>query len=310
VQCIANAGGGKYYDAKNAAELKVAASEVKEKIAAAQAPPPASPTTTPTPYVKKEESLYGDPIRGGDAYADAVPIPSDKLFHLDHTQPKGKQDFFSLAVRGGQSLIVTMTSGLSSSVGAVISDAQHQQLASGDVDAGRRQKQIRRDVADHQDGTYYILIGSPYYPQDSDSIFRVDLVNNYDANSDRDAGSEESRALEVAPDVYMHNYMNGDTDQIDIFKFKADGGTAYAFKARPGDPKATLQLQATNSDGDALGQAQSPNPGAAAKLEDLKVAKSGSVYVKVSYDQYGSKGPYSFALGNGDIDSPPPPPVQ
>jgi hypothetical protein len=61
LQCIANAGGGKYYDARNAAELKIAASEVKERIAmaptAAQTPSPAS---TPTPYAKAGEPLYGE----------------------------------------------------------------------------------------------------------------------------------------------------------------------------------------------------------------------------------------------------------
>ncbi len=35
LQCVANAGGGKYYDAADAKQLKVAASEVKERVAAA-----------------------------------------------------------------------------------------------------------------------------------------------------------------------------------------------------------------------------------------------------------------------------------
>lgn len=47
LQCIANAGGGKYYDAKNAAELKVAASAVERSIAAA--PTPAA-TATPSEF--------------------------------------------------------------------------------------------------------------------------------------------------------------------------------------------------------------------------------------------------------------------
>jgi hypothetical protein len=52
----------------------------------------------------------------------------------------------------------------------------------------------------------------------------------------------------------------------------------------------------------------SPNRGAVAKLEGLKLAKPGYIYVKVSYDQYEAKGPYSLALGIGEVDSPPPPP--
>jgi len=53
----------------------------------------------------------------------------------------------------------------------------------------------------------------------------------------------------------------------------------------------------------------SPNRGAVAKLEGLKLAKPGYIYVKVSYDQYEAKGPYSLTLGIGEVDSPPPPPA-
>jgi Mg-chelatase subunit ChlD len=47
LQCVAKSGGGKYYDAANAGELKVAASEVKERIATAPAP---TPQASPTPF--------------------------------------------------------------------------------------------------------------------------------------------------------------------------------------------------------------------------------------------------------------------
>jgi len=48
LQCVANAGGGKYYDAANANELKLAASEVKAQVVAA-APAP-TPQAVPTPF--------------------------------------------------------------------------------------------------------------------------------------------------------------------------------------------------------------------------------------------------------------------
>ena len=307
LECVARDGGGKYYDAAGASELKLAATEVKEKIASSPAAPPASPTSTPTPYVKAAESLYGDPIHGGDSYDGAVTMPTGKLFHLDHPQPTKKQDFFSLQVKGGQTIVATITSGASSSVGAVISDSKRNSLQSTDVDPARRVSVIKADVADQQDGTYYILIGSQYNAQGPDSTFQVDLVNNYDANSDRDAGTDESRALEVPPGTYMHNYMS-DVDQMDVFKFKAEAGKSYQFKVRPSSANATLQLQAVDSDGVQLGNGQSVNRGAVAKIENLKIPKAGYIFVKVSYDHYADKGPYSMAFGPGDVDSPPPPP--
>ncbi len=50
LQCVANAGGGKYYDAADAKQLKVAASEVTERVAAAPAPAPPTPQAAPTPF--------------------------------------------------------------------------------------------------------------------------------------------------------------------------------------------------------------------------------------------------------------------
>jgi hypothetical protein len=50
------------------------------------------------------------------------------------------------------------------------------------------------------------------------------------AGSDRDAGSDESRAIEIKPGTYLHNYLS-DIDTIDVFKFKASG--ARAINSRP-----------------------------------------------------------------------------
>jgi hypothetical protein len=56
------------------------------------------------------------------------------------------------------------------------------------------------------------------------------------------------------------------------------------------------------------GDGSSPNAGAVAKMENLKVAKAGWIFVKVRYYDGNNSGDYSFALGPGDIDSPPKPP--
>jgi hypothetical protein len=306
LQCVAKAGGGKYYDAANAGELKVAASEVKERIEAAPAAPP-TPSATPT-YVKQGEPLYGDPIRGGDSYEKAVPLPVGKLFHLDHQQPKGAHDFFSVQVKGGQTIKVSIVAGPSNgSIGAIIANPKHEKLISADIDGPRRNYEFLQDVVDQQDGTYYIMIGSPYYPEEVDDTFRVDLIGNFDANSDRDAGSDENRALEVAAGSYPRNYMS-DVDTMDVFKFKVDGGKTYTFKARPANSQATIQIQIVDGDGVDLGSGSSPNAGAVAKVENIKLAKSGSIYVKLSFYHYTAKGHYAFAFGEGDVDSPHPEP--
>ena len=308
LQCIANAGGGKYYDAKDAAGLKIAASEVKEKIVqAAPPPPPASPTSTPTPYVKAEEGLYGDPIRGGDSFDKTVPLPSGKLFHLDHDQQAGKYDFFAVTARGGQSILLTIKSGPSGYCSGIIDGHDRTQLVAANVVANARSEaRAQADVGDQQDGTYYILIGNNEWPSNMDGTFRVDLINNYDAGSDRAAGKDESRALEITPGTYLTNYMS-DVRPIAVFKFKATGGKSYQFKARSARADGSIDLTAVNDDGVNLGSGSSPNKGAVALLDKLTLPKDGYIYVKVQYGEWSSKaGHYGIALGEGQVESPHP----
>jgi len=96
-------------------------------------------------------------------------------------------------------------------------------------------------------------------------------------------------------------------DTMDVFKFKADAGTAYQVKVRTGNDAASMVLHAVDADGVVLGDGSSPNYGAVAKMENLKLAKAGMIFVKVNYYNSNNGGDYSLALGPGDIDSPPKP---
>jgi len=87
----------------------------------------------------------------------------------------------------------------------------------------------------------------------------------------------------------------------------AGRGARYANHLR-GGRHASIILHAVDSDGVTLGDGSSPNYGAVAKMENLKVAKAGWIFVKVRYYDSNNSGDYSFALGPGDIDSPPKPP--
>jgi len=257
--------------------------------------------------VKAEEPLYGDPIKGGDSYESAVPVPTGKLFHLDHTQPVNHNDFFSVPVRGGQTLVVTITKGKKEVGygGGTISDSTRQQLVHQGEVSGKHL--LQQDFADQQDGTYYVLIGSDYGDMHQDDTFQVDLINNYDADSDRAAGKDESRALEVKPGTYLHNYLS-EVRTIAVYKFKAQGGKNYQFKARPAKADGSIDLSAVNDDGVNLGSASSPNKGAVATLDKLTLPKDGYIYVKVQYGEWSSKtGHYAIALGEGEVESPHPP---
>ena len=207
---------------------------------------------------------------------------------------------------------MTVTGGNAHGIQAEIEDLNRQRLGwPVGVDV-RGRGQLFRDVADGQDGWYYVLIERTSGAlTGQDATFQADLVNQFDANSDRDADASEDRALEIKPGVYPHNNMN-DVDAMDVFKFTAEAGKTYQFKARPAADGAIMTLSAVDGDGVNLGDGHPPNNGAVAKLENLKLAKTGAIYVKVSFDRnYGRPaGDYSFAVGPGDIESPPKPPAR
>ena len=312
LKCVADAGGGKYYDAADAGALKVAASEVEHRIAAtpvAPTPPPATPSATPT-YVKAEEGLYGDPIRGGDSFDKPVPIPTGKLFHLDHGQAGGHYDFFSVPAHSGQSIVVTVKTGPSGRMTVGINGPDRKQIGGVDIAAqARAGGAAQGDVADQQDGTYYVLVGNDEWAIQMDCTFQVDLVDNSDANSGRDAGSSEARALEIKPGVYPKNYMS-EIDSKDVFKFKVEGGKTYQFKARPARETGIIDVAVVDDDGNDLGHASSPK-GAVVKVENIKLPKSGPIYVKLTWGEWSSKqGHYGIAFGEGEVESPHPDPEQ
>jgi len=58
-------------------------------------------------------------------------------------------------------------------------------------------------------------------------------------------------------------------------------------------------------------KATSPNKGAVAKIENLKLAKSGPIYIKVQWSEWSSKqGHYGIAFVQGEVESPHPDPEQ
>jgi Ca-activated chloride channel family protein len=82
LQCVANAGGGKYYDAADAKQLKVAASEVKERVAAAApAPAPVVPPKAPGLKVIFDDSFDGKALK--DQWGILNPNPDQFVVEKD-----------------------------------------------------------------------------------------------------------------------------------------------------------------------------------------------------------------------------------
>jgi hypothetical protein len=97
-----------------------------------------------------------------------------------------------------------------------------------------------------------------------------------------------------------------DADTADIYKLTLAPGKPYTVKARPADSNAQIHFDAEDSDGVHLGTADPPNQGAVTTLANLKLAKGGVVFLKVTFNRsYGMPaGNYALAFGQGDVTSP------
>ena len=92
---IANSTGGVYKDARDSASLTSSLQQL----------------TQDSLLIKKEQAVYGDPIRGGNSYETAVALPPGKLFHLDHHQRINQFDYFYVDAKPGQKITTFVETG-------------------------------------------------------------------------------------------------------------------------------------------------------------------------------------------------------
>ena len=157
---------------------------------------------------------------------------------------------------------------------------------------------------DETAGKYYLLVGDRY-SMSMECTFKIELLDWGDAKSGRDAGSAEETAIEVVPGVYPSNHLTRSIDMVDVFKFKAKGGVVYQLRARPAASDVQLQIDKVwNEDGNSLAEEVSGEAGAVVKVEQFSIPEDGYIFFRIGYN-YGTL--YSFALGEGNIQSPPKP---
>ena len=88
---ISQATGGEYHDARNAAALADSLRQLTQRA-----------------LLIKRDSAYGQEIRGGNTYEDAVTIQAGTTYYLDHHQRKDNYDYFAIDARDGQKIVATI----------------------------------------------------------------------------------------------------------------------------------------------------------------------------------------------------------
>jgi hypothetical protein len=302
LQAISTATGGQYKDARDAAGLTSSLQQLTQESL----------------LVKKETSVYGQPIRGGSSYETAVPLVPGQQYRLDHHQRKNEFDYFYVDVKDGQkleALLETGSKGVSISgqqlneqvrennapyAGIQIHSPQRENLTDTEIignAADRKTLSVPTGVG--QGGRYYVLVGSTYDHQHKDHPFKVSVIDLYDAGTTVDAGDKEAQAIEIQTGMYPKNHLHGN-DRVDMFKFKAAPGVSYAVKARPTSEQKRLEITIKDADGVELIGASSPNPGAVVKIDQFGSVKGGDLFIRLaSYYSDEVESDYSLELTAG-----------
>ncbi|MBI4390115.1 MAG: VWA domain-containing protein, partial [Nitrospinae bacterium] len=287
--CIAEATGGKYFDAKDAGGLFSSLQTIAKKELE-PAPPPQVQPPPPPPVPQKPEYLplpqktrSGKEIRGGRYYEDAVPIAPGQ-YRLDHDLRSDEYDYFKISVKNGQQLRVQYTTPDEGrpSAGAMIHTAGRLSVAA-DATLNTRSKTgaIAMELFDKgsEPLDFYILIGNKYETQGRNALIDVFLDDHFDGGSQGDAGPKLESALAVKPAEYESNWLpRGD---VDTFKLAAEPGQTVHVKAMPAGERSHMDLIFYNEDREKLGGSSSKDRGAAVK-GNAKVPEGG-VYFQIKH---------------------------
>lgn len=221
--------------------------------------------------------VYWLGLQGGGSYAAAVPLPTARDLRLNHQQGKGQYDYFVIDLKGGQTLVLGLTTGLKGIevqpggdtfletefpyAGLEIHDAEGARLGAIEMVRERNmQRTMEVDASTPQ--RLYLLVGSPYEGMHKDFVvFRADVRNNFDGGADRDAGSAYETAVPLqngrdAPENYLTR-----NDDADYFRIPTVPGERLNLRIIPENSKTHLQASFYDEIKKELGRARSARAG-------------------------------------------------
>jgi VWA domain-containing protein len=312
LEAISSATGGEYFDAKNASALADSLRQVTQRA-----------------LLITRESAFGEEIRGGAKYDEAVPIKAATTYHLDHHQRKNEYDYFTVDVRDGQKIVASIqafdygvrirddkfeeTKGSMSQqvfTGIAIHAPDQRNIASQWVYHPGEKMTVSVPVGAGQGGRFYVLVGNDAGDQHRNSRFDVALVDQFDANSGRDAGSDDSKAVDIQPGTYT-GYVTAN-DATDFYAFPVAPKARYSIRVKPTAQEKAIDLEVLDRDAVKVKDVNAANPGAAVRVEDVEFPYEGKAYLKVSARQFVAdklESPYTLELTRTGGDAPAPPPA-
>jgi hypothetical protein len=290
LQAISGATGGEYFDARSASALADTLRQLTQRA-----------------LLIARDSAFGQEIRGGAKYEEAVALKPATVYHLDHHQRESEYDYFSIDARDGQKIVASIQAfdyGVkirgdkfeeaknsrivqSPYAGIAIYGPEQNRIVSKWVSNPGQKAAISVPLGTGQGGRFYILVGTDVGDQHQNSRFEVKLEDLFDANSGRDAGSDDSKAVDIQPGTHTgYLYAN---DESDVYAFDVAPQSKYNVRIKPGASEKTLEVEVLDRDAVRISEAKAANSGAAVRLENLEFPYAGKAYVKVATRCCGSE---------------------
>lgn len=280
LSCIAEAGGGRYYTANNADQLKQALTEVKEEVVAKAEPA--------TPAVSKLKILP----KGGDRPETAVPVePGD--YETDHAIAKNTREYFSVKVKAGQTLSVGVRTPDSENPYAgvgIYNEAGNLVVDESIIGSEGVLKTVSWMTNSEKDEyTYYFSAGNEYDPTPPGTSYYLKVEDNFDIGGTTDAGDIFDKALQMEPGRYS-GYLTGEWgyDKRDYYTMPMKSEQKLSIKITP-DTDTGFNLTVLDQDRVIVAQKSSANAGAITRLSWTAPEDQEAVYVLVEPASYPGK---------------------
>ena len=278
LSCIAEAGGGRYYTANNADQLKKALTEVKEEVVAKAEGAGEAP-------VSKLKALP----KGGDRPETAVPVePGD--YTTDHAIPKNAREYYSVRLKAGQTLSVGVRTPDSENPYAgvaIYNEAGNLVVHENIIGSEGTLKTISWGTNSEKDEyTYYFSAGTEYDPTPVGTAYYVKVEDNFDIGSTTDAGDIFDKAMEMEPGKYA-GYLSGEWgyDKKDYYAIPMKTEQKLSVKVTPATDTG-FNLTILDQDRVIVAQKSSANAGAITRVSWSAAEDQEVVYILVEPASY------------------------
>ncbi|MBT3922123.1 MAG: VWA domain-containing protein [Nitrospina sp.] len=290
--CIAEVSGGKYFDAKDAKGLftslqTIAKQELKpvEPMTQAELPLEEPQNEEPKFLAPPKKTRFGEWIRGGRYYEDAIPLKPGK-YRIDHDLRQGEYDYFKISLNNGQKLRIQYTTQDEGSgcAGAAIHSKDRLKLLSNYIVYKSSTGETDLEVFDLEKAPveFYVLIGSTCQGvQSKDTMLDIFIEDRFDGGSGQEAGPKLKKPLPIKPGKHEENWLQLKSD-VDTFVVTGKPGKELHVKVLPESEIATLKFSLYNEDRERLLYAQAKNNGAVVKGKVLVSEDYPEIYIQVS----------------------------